>query len=216
MTPWCVPMLPECSTVAILASGPSMSPAVAEVVRESGVFAIAINTTYRLAPWAWMLYGADHEWWRHRDHKEALQFDGWRVTTATGPGLAPAGVNWLLHTGVYGFDPEPGQLRTGGNSGYQALHIAIQAGASRVLLCGMDMQGGHWHGEHPAGLKITDAERYGQWIGRFDALRDKAKTRGIDVVNCTPGSALKCFRFGDLKEELARVESAAAGAALPA
>lgn len=202
--PWHVPQLPAGATVAILASGPSMSAAVAERVRQAGAFAIAINTTYRLAPWAWMLYGADHEWWLHREHREALQFDGWRVTTAGGPRLAPKGLHWLLNTGVHGFDPEPGCIRTGGNSAYQALHIAIQAGASRVLLCGLDMHGGHWHGEHPAGLKVTQPEQYAVWCDRFKALVPEAEKRGVDVVNCTPGSALRCFLMGELDEQLER------------
>lgn len=214
--PWRVPQLPAGATVAIFASGPSMSAAIAEHVRRSGVFAIAINTTYRLVPWAWMLYGADHEWWTHREHKEALQFDGWRVTTASGPRLAPKGLRWLLNTGVHGFDPHPGCIRTGGNSTYQALHIAIQAGASRVLLCGMDMHGGHWHGEHPAGLKVTQQEQYAVWCDRLKVLAPEAARRGVDVVNCTPGSALRCFKAGDLENELARSEQAAACAALSA
>lgn len=207
--PWQVPRLPPGSTVAILASGPSMWPAVAERVRASGVFAIAINTTFRLAPWAWMLYGADHEWWRHPSHRDAMQFDGWRVTIADGPNQAPAGVHWLRNSGIYGFDAQPGYLRTGGNSAYQALHIAIQAGAARVLLCGLDMRGGHWHGAHPAGLKVTQPEQYARWIERFPALADVAIERGVEVINCTQGSALKCFPAGDLEIELAAKEAVA-------
>lgn len=205
--PWQPPTLPAGSTVAILASGESMSAEVADRACAAGAYAIAINATFRLAPWAWMLYGADHEWWLHPDYRDALRFEGHRVTIATGPAHVPRCVEWMLQTGVTGFDPKPGHLRTGGNSGYQALHIAIQAGAARVLLCGLDMRGGHWHGDHPVGLKKTDPEQYARWIQRFEALRDVAQARGVEVVNCTPGSALRCFRSGDLREELARADS---------
>jgi hypothetical protein len=93
-------------------------------------------------------------------------------------------------------------VRTGGNSGYQALHIAMHGGAVRVLLCGYDMQGCHWHGPHPGGLKVTPAEGYEKWIRRFDEIAKAARERRVDVVNCTPGSALRCFRMTALANEL--------------
>jgi hypothetical protein len=194
---WQVPPLWSGRTVAILASGPSMTQAAADAVRAAGVAAIAINSTLRLAPWADMLYAADPEWWGHASNRDALAFPGLRVSCS-----AVRGVHQLRNSGVEGFDPDPMALRTGGNSGYQGLHIAIHGGAARVLLLGFDMRGCHWHGPHPAGFKVTTSETYARWVTRFPALGKVARARGIEIVNCTPGSALQCFPMADLAEQL--------------
>jgi hypothetical protein len=181
-----------------------MSPAVAELVRAAELPTIAINTTFKLAPWADMLYAADVEWWGHLDHhKQAMAFAGLKVS------CQPVyGVNVLRNTGVLGFDPDPGAVRTGGNSGYQAIHIAMHTKASRILLCGFNMRSydgnDHWHPEHPKGLRTTTPELYNRWCERFEVLAQEAKLRNIDVVNVTPDSALTVFRKSTLEAELAK------------
>lgn len=175
----------EGRTVAILASGPSMSQAVADRVR--GLTTVVINDTYRLAPWADMLYAADGPWWEV--HQEALSFDGLKVTAS------PCKYHDLLlleTSGPEGFDPNPKRVKTGGNSGYQAVHIAIHAKAKRILLCGFDMHnkdGHHWFGKHPKPLRNPDSEVLLGRAQRFRGLVD----RGSEVLNCTPGSAISCF-----------------------
>lgn len=76
---WSVPRCFEGGTVVVLASGPSMSQDVADRVMASGLPAIVTNSTFRLAPWAWMLYGADESWWNHPDNKDAHVFRGLRA-----------------------------------------------------------------------------------------------------------------------------------------
>lgn len=194
MVKWSVPPLWRGRTVAILASGPSMSQEVANLVRAAGIRAIVINSTYRLAPWADMLYAADAQWWR--EHPMAQEFPGLRVSVS-----AMLGVLQLQNTGTEGYEPHRMGIRTGGNSGYQALHIAIHGEAERILLCGFDMsnRGGlHWHGAHPAPLRNTDDHSYTRWVERFAALKDI----GPEIINVTPGSAITCFPSMDLHEAL--------------
>lgn len=202
---WSVPRMWAGRTVAILASGPSMSEAVAEAVRNAGVPTISVNTTHRLAPWADMLYAADETWWNHPDNRDATAFAGLKVSVAS-----VRGVLRLRNSGVTGFDADPQSLRTGGNGGYQALHIAVHAGASRVLLCGYDMRGCHWHGKHPRPLRRTEPEVYAQWCKRYETLLPALAKQGVDVVNVTPGSALSCFRRAVLEDELAARDQLAA------
>jgi hypothetical protein len=104
----------------------------------------------------------------------------------------------LLNSGETGFDPDPHCLRTGGNGGYQALHLAVHAGAARVLLFGFDMRGSHWHGDHEAPLRNPKPHQFANWIERFAAVAPELARRGVDVVNCTPDSDLTCFRFASL------------------
>lgn len=186
MQAWTVPRLWEGKTVVVLASGPSMSKAVVDAVFSSGLPTIVVNSTFKLAPWADMLYAADAAWWSA--HPIATEFQGLRVTVQD-----VCGVLKLRCSGPDGFDPHPGAVRSGGHSGYQAVHIAMHAGAHRILLCGFDMHGTHWHGMHEEPLRNTAEGTYSRWVEAFAALRDAAVERNIEIMNCTPGSALSCF-----------------------
>lgn len=186
----------EGQTVAILASGYSMSCAVADEVHAAGIPAIVINNTYLLAPWAYMLYAADEAWWRK--NPEALEFQGLKVSVGEFRGVLR-----LNNTGKQGFDADPRNVRTGSNSGYQAVHIAAQAGAARILLCGFNMGGAHWHPDHISPLRETPKEIYPRWISYLEELAEILKARGIEVLNCTPDSAIKEIPMADLSDALA-------------
>ena len=190
--------------MAIMASGPSMSASVAESVHAAGIPAIAVNTTFRLVPWAWMLYAADTPWWTHKANADALQFGGLKVSIeqCAGDKNAPPGVHQLVNAGRVGYSADPTCVHTLANSGAQAMQIAIKAGAAKVLLCGFDMHGGHWHGEHPQGLKANGRDSFDRWLAMFNEAAPLMK-KNADIVNCTPGSALKCFRSAPLAQELA-------------
>lgn len=193
-TPWKVPKdLWHQKTVAILASGPSLSLADLEVVRAANIPAIAINTTFQRAPWASMLYAADMSWWMTYS-STALLFEGLKVTSCDE--VPFKAVNHLKVTGLRGFDQDPGSIRTGMHSGYQALHIAMRAGAKRVLLLGMDMtaeRGSHWHGDHPKGLGNAHETLYDKMRELFKTILPPVKALGVEVINCSLQSKLDIF-----------------------
>lgn len=186
---WSIPRLWDGQTVAILASGPSMSQAVADQCR--GIPTIAINTTFRLAPWADMLYAADEDWWKL--NPGAREFAGLKVTC-----MDVRGVLVLRNAGRVGYSDDVDCVHSLGNSGAQAIQIAAKAGAKRILLCGFDMHGGHWHGKHPQGLRNAEPEALANWCLMMEPLAKEMTARGIEVINCTPGSALTCFPMGSL------------------
>jgi hypothetical protein len=186
-------------TVAVMASGPSMSEAVAETVRLHGVPTIAVNSTFRLAPWADALYAADKEWWEHPDNADTKLFKGLKITVSK---LSDPSALKLLYTGVAGFDPSPDSVRSGMNSGYQAVHVAMHARARKIVLCGFNLGGTNWHGPHPKGLQTSPDWLYDKMRKLFVGLVEPARELGIEIVNCTPNSALEAFRRGDLDEEL--------------
>ncbi len=71
----------------------------------------------------------------------------------------------------------------------------------------MDMQTGphgekHWHADHPK--PMVQGQMFEEWIKKMGVLAKDLKAEGIEVVNCTPGSALKHFPMGDLEQELAK------------
>ena len=195
---WAIPTLWPGATVAILASGPSMSQAVANRIRERAVPCIAVNTTFVLAPWASMIYAADDSWWQyHKKKVDALASPETLKVTVEPSSFMD--LLWLTNGGRLGLlDEGPTHIATGANSGFQAVQVAIKAGAANIELHGFDMQskGGyhHWHGMHPTShLRNHGEDQYISWISNFNSIVEPVKKLGVRIVNCTPGSALTCF-----------------------
>lgn len=195
-----VPALPNLDRVICLAGGPSLTQADVDACRGKGLV-IAIKDAIRLAPWADVLYGCDAKWWRHY-HDTLADFAGLRF--ALEKDAAPwAGV--LKNTGMQGFDDHPTSIRTGQNSGYQAIHIAAHLGARRIVLLGYDMRPSadrrhHWFGPHPYPTLVPP---YDLFLRLFDSIVDPLQKRGVQVVNATPNSKLRCFPHQSLTEALA-------------
>lgn len=197
---WSVPLAWQGETVVVMASGPSMNQSIANSVKRAQVPCIAVNNTFKLAPWADMLYAADAKWWT--ETPKAQEFEGLKVSVRREFDPPMPYLHQLRHSGTQGYDPDPRNLRTGGNSGYQAVHIAAQAGAARILLCGFDMNGGHWHGDHVEPLRNTILDSYKVWIKHFHTLASSLQQRSVEVINCTPGSALDAFPMATLESGL--------------
>lgn len=181
----------EGQTAAIFASGPSMSTVMAEQCRELRTIAIN-NQAMDCAPWADIIYGSDLKWWLHY-WPLVSTLPGRKISVQMGQPLH--GVEYLLPSGRV-FDERPGYLSTGANSGYAALCLAAKFGAARVLLYGYDMgprNGRCRRHDYPA--KLNSMPRFADWLPRFARLAPELKKRGVDVINCTPGSSLACFPF---------------------
>jgi enoyl-CoA hydratase/carnithine racemase len=99
-----------------------------------------------------------------------------------------------------GISESPNAIATGSNSGYQAINIAVLAGAKRILLLGYDMKfaagkKSHWHGGHP--LQMPEGA-YTRYARKFKTMLPQLERLGVAVINCTPGSAIDAFPRGDI------------------
>lgn len=168
---------------------------IVDILRRADVKMIVVNNTFRLAPDAWMLYGADAAWWHYNDG--AIRFPGYRVTCSPGVPF----VHRLMNGGGEGWTDERNTVHTYGNSGAQAIQIAVKSGASNVILCGFDMNGGHWHREHESPLRTTTALVYARWIDKMNVLAGYLRGR-CRVINATPGSAITAFEHMPLQRAL--------------
>lgn len=198
-----VPKLWNGETCVLLGAGPSLTTADVNACR-GRARVIAINNSYRLAPWAGALYAADRKWWGWE--KGAPTFTGLKYSVAPMlPTLYPD-VQVLKNTGPLGLELDPTGLRTGMNSGYQAINLAVHLGAARIVLLGYDLSDApdgrkHWHADHPG----PNASPYPQMLAAFPSLVEPLAAIGVTVVNCTPGSALECFPVDTLHDELDRL-----------
>lgn len=87
---------------------------------------------------------------------------------------------------------EPGVIGAGSNSGFQALNLAIQWGAKRVLLIGYDMNaesGVHWYGRNGwQGANNPGDSNFKLWIAAFAGMQDDLKRMGVSVFVAGPSS----------------------------
>lgn len=202
------------NTVVILASGESLTmeqcalvQAWRDVDREQRKV-IAINTTFRRAPWADLLYVCDIEWFNAKERgadktyfEEANDyFPLARMWTQDQRAVSKYGVQYVASANNPGLSKKPGIVNTGNNSGYQALNLAYIAGATKIILLGYDMKGTHWHGDHPA--PINSRLPFEMWIPAFQRMARDFKDTNCEVINATPESLLKGFRKVPLEEAL--------------
>lgn len=116
-----------------------------------------------------------------------------------------------------GFSSDPRFIHYGHSSGFQLPQIAYHAGFRRLLLCGYDMKFApdydgrnrrigstprHYFGEydddklkHWPSVKIRDGV-FVELIEQFEKV--KRLNPDVEIINCSPGSALTCFPFGNL------------------
>lgn len=165
---------------------------------------IVVNASYKLAPWADILYAADHNFWRVYLPDIRKRFTGelWSVSEQA---QQQYGTYWIRHGRQAGFNDDPDAINGGGNSGYQAIHLAATFGAQRITLLGFDMQRTwgreHWHGKHDG--KLANGVGFHSWMKQMEPLARDLAERGIVVVNATRQTALKCFQRQTLDEVLA-------------
>lgn len=190
-------------TVVCIASGPSLTQADCDYVR-GRARVIAVNDGVQLAPWADVLYSSDRYWWPH--YLASNAFDGPKYSVGSAPDrtdrfLKHPEISVLRHAGIDGLEMVDG-LRTGRNSGYAALNLAVQMGASRVILLGYNMGpvGGQ---RHFFSGGISGDSPYQDFVKRFDTIAQPLRDLGVEVWNCTPESRLTVFPIVSLRDVLA-------------
>lgn len=155
-----------------------------------------------VAPWADVLYACDRVWWDWH-YEDTKDFDGLRITRDPFARDKYPDLIWIegeAHSN--GLSKRQDSIVNGEIGGYQAINLAINFGAKKILLIGYDMRTikglSHWHGDHPNRQKTF----FHLHVGHFRNMVDDLKERNIEVVNCTPESAIDAFPFGNLEDKL--------------
>jgi hypothetical protein len=191
-------------TAVILASGPSLTQEQINAAAHSGYFTIAVNSTWEKMPAANVLYSGDFLWWKGNIAKvRAAKFKGKLYTQDSS-----AAARWTDIKRVRGGNrPGLGKevIHINGNSGTQAVNLAYIWGYDRHILLGFDLKLGpngekHHHADHPA--PMIQGQLFDEWLKKWVPVARDLKAAKIEVINCTPGSALTLFPMKDWKEVL--------------
>jgi len=199
----------------ILASGPSQNAADIEAVRavraETGLRVIAINNQSFAAPWADILYSHDGSWWKTYSNPVDYPDESRIIRAWPGERLC-----WDDFGIPYGARPVPRErsddglgltgVRSGCNSGYQAMNLAFLRGARLIIGTGFDMQwtGGkrHNHADHPAPMGNFSAGMPALCRRKFATIAGPLRKHGVRVINASRETALDCFERLPLSDAL--------------
>ena len=183
----------EC--VAIVGSGPSIKLAELKLLKDR-IHAIAIKVAVDLCPWAEVCYGCDAPWWISR--QGLPKFGGLRMFH----GVA-ANQYKDMHRVLIDLNKdnilvdEPMRIGNGGNSGFQALNLAVQFGAKDIILVGMDCHergGVHWYGRNTwTNANNPMGSNYNRWMKGFETAKKDLDRLGITVINASEQSEIKTF-----------------------
>jgi len=170
----------------VVGSGPSARYAPLELLRNRAKF-IVINDSWKLAPWADILFACDVAWWDQNNG--CPEFKGRRVT---------ASPNCMKKYNIDLF------CSVGTNSGLRGIFLAQRLGANPICMVGFDMHpnnGVHWH-EARKNLREPGPNEMLVWRQETEWAAERFKEKGVQVINCTPGSALTKYPYLPLERVL--------------
>lgn len=211
----------------VIGGGPSLTLEQIELVREAHqakqVRCIAINDAYLWAPWADLLYAADADWHDKQRRGIAKPVLGLTADDVRRKYESFAGLICSVENGDHWFSdrvhvlnsrdfpirwagtmPTSMDLVAGRSSLHQGMNIGILAGVVTVLLLGCDGQVPakgmtHFHGGHE---RPISPEFWQEMQKSFSAAENVLVSRGVKVINCTPGSVINNFERMELAEAL--------------
>ncbi len=201
------------------------------VTRDEGrCMAIVVNSSCRLAPWADVLFFTDNGWYEQRrelvenwpglvvsmSRQAKRELDDpkhgrpapriLRVKGVGDPSWPPRLPGMPKRLGF----PPIGELHQGRNSGNTAVSLAIAMGGgrtkygARILLVGYDCRlvngREHHHDEYRGPRDLTIYEN--EFQKAFNGWNEAALNSGVEILNCTTGSAIAEFPFADLDQAL--------------
>lgn len=166
---------------------------------------IVVNTSFRLAPWADVLYACDDAWWLHYFAEVARTFKGDELWTTAPRVRDQFKLHYIYGARGTGLSDDDTAIMSGSHSGFQAIGLANHFGCKRIMLLGYDLgrSGGrvHWHEDHPRN-KLGNGGRFHAWAKEMEPLAVALKARGVEVINCSRKTALTCYPRATIEEAL--------------
>jgi hypothetical protein len=168
-------------------------------------------------PWADILYACDARWWRFYRGVRGFEGERWSshddgVSNNKAEVAAEYGLSLVYGKDGLRFSTNRSLISYGGNSGFQAVNIALHkiGWRGRILLVGFDMRSPegkrHFFGNHPGNMhkEKSPSELTLYFRGFTDAFAraSDALPKSVQIINCTPGSALNCFPKMELADAL--------------
>lgn len=187
--------------VFLLGGGPGLTPRIA--ARLLGRCCIAINSSYLLASRNTLLFFTDNSWFEPR--VDVVQsWAGPVVTQSRASKRAMPSLRRIKSEAGRNFPaPGSGVVLQGRSTGQTAIGLAAAMLGNPIILLGFDMRavGGreHHHDDYqdPARRPARPDIYQKDFLPAFRGWGEMARRAGLEVLNATPGSALKEFPMVD-------------------
>jgi hypothetical protein len=173
----------------VVGSGPSAITEPLHLFRYRAKF-IVVNDSWKLAPWADVLFACDEAWWDQNNG--CPEFAGRRFT-ASPRTMTKYNIDLFASTGT--------------NSGLRAIFLAERLGANPICLVGFEhhcKNGAHWHRPYEK-LRNPGTNQMKTWLQETESAAARFQEKGIRVVNCTRGSALTKYPYAPLEQVITNV-----------
>lgn len=204
----------ESRTVCLIATGPSLTLEQIDCAREKGFVLFGCNNVWECVPDLAVLYACNAAWWTFywSDRLAAYPAQKWTTSREAAQKFK---LSWIAERDRFGLSSDANRIHHGHGSGYSMLNLAYLMGAARIVLLGYDLKYApdysgedkragslprHYFGEYPSGLlhwpKVSVKD--GVHVGLIKYYERVAEQNLIEIVNCTPRSALTCFPMKDI------------------
>lgn len=189
------------TTVCCIGTGPSLTLEQIDIARQKGFRLFGANRTFEIVPDLEVMYACNHGFWDVH-FEEAKQHPCEKWTTCL-PAAREYGLHWIGERWGYGLCEDPRVIYHGHGSGYSLLGVAHKLGATRIILIGYDMKFGagydaaqrnpgetprHYFGEYDPRLQHWPKQPFTDLLPLYREIHDQGL---VEIVNCTPGSALE-------------------------
>ena len=200
-------------TAIVCGTGPSITPEIIKTVNHSGHRVFGANRAYEIFNCD-VIHGCNYQFWHHYwPQIKGQSFDKW-TTRPELEGVYPS-LEYIEERWEDGLSSDPSWISAHHGTGPQLVNIAYLYGCTRLLLVGWDMRylgktgprqytRRRYLGEDP--LTINHWPQTGPNGEQTGLIKEMETIRpadyGIEIINCTPDSAMHCFPMGELSEEI--------------
>lgn len=197
--------------VVIIAGGPSLTLAQVRAVgiarSQDKCRVIAVNDAVYPCWFADVLHAGDERWWRRNG--QLKRYPGLKMAIQP---TEYSDVRVMQNAGPDYIGDEGLKIGNWKNSGAQAVHLAARLYARRILLLGFDFSGDktkgdgtrdHWFGRHKdtPGCRMDINSDVSEIRRLFRILTDHLHSRGVEIVNCSPGSTIDWLPTSTIEQE---------------
>lgn len=186
---------------------------------------ITINNSYQLIT-PDIHFACNYQWWdyyfKNDPRLTELKTSGVDMWTWNAETAKKYNINHILGKWADSLSTDKNYIHFGHGSGFEGLGVCYHYGFHTIILVGYDMKfpkgydgkkkiaGGdrHYFGEYPKTLQHwsvspNSVDKDGRLIGLI-RLYEKidCKKLSVNIINCTPGSALECFPKTSLERAL--------------
>jgi hypothetical protein len=185
------------------------------IARSKGFRLFGCNVVYQLVPDLELLYGCNYRFWEHywsrglSKHKA----EKWTVNKYAAEMFD---INWIAERFQRGLSTDRDIISHGHGSGFSLVSMAYRAGAERIVLLGYDLRYAedydgkgrqigstprHFFGEYPTHMQHWPSVQVkdGVHVELVELYRSIKEQGLVEVINCTPDSAIDCFPMVDIE-----------------